>query len=136
MGWNVGLNPMMMDSDSNGRPLNEKERLSCVSKRDVWLILDCGFSTLTSYFFLPGPVTLGVLLDTMTSFYHKKLTKCEKDVILQSGIFKYAFFSRISPSQYLRNATRASMRGDHVYLESFTVEHRLRHDEWTPHFGS
>jgi len=72
----------------------------------------------------------------MEYWYHTKLSKAEKEVIIASNVFEFAWFSTVVAKKWLKNATRAKMMGDHVYLEDFDVEHHPGHHVWSPRFGS
>lgn len=73
----------------------------------------------------------------MKHYYQQKLSPSEKQVYMESNVFKWGWFARIDPKKWLKHATRRDMRGDSVYLEGFKMEtHHPDYVFCVPNFGS
>jgi len=130
--WNVHQNPCVVEGHGKMRELTTEEKRQSFSKTSIWLKLNVGFDMLTTYIFLSGPVLLQDVLKAMMSYYHGQVTPSEKQVYLKSNVISYAWFPKVNIKEYMKNATRADLRGDSLYLESFRKDNNV----FTPSFGS
>jgi hypothetical protein len=121
--WNINDQPQVVSERfTEPRPLYPAERKLKFSKSDIWLRLDVGFGMLATYLFLQAPVSLGDVLNAMTTFFQSKLTSSEKEVYKRSHAFEYGRLPKIDFARMMRNATHGDLRGNSVYLEGFHVE--------------
>jgi hypothetical protein len=134
--WNIKDGPQVIlaKGELAPRELTSREKQMLFSRADMWLKLDSGFEMLTKYIFLKGPVSLGRVINAINDYYLGKVTSHEKQVYKASHVFEFGWRNDLDFGTIMRNARRADLRGDSIYLEGFKYDSIIH--LYTPFFGS